>query len=148
MWRRRPGLPSEFRVTLGDLVRPCLKMKNTEGAEAEVESQGCCRACVDPVSSAQNSKRNINGNKYFWCVCFCIFILLWDRGCTGDGSQGHLTLSICSEFHPNAFLTLRPSSCLPFRVYLPTHPLISLEIVSFVAQTGLSSHGVVEADLV
>lgn len=44
MWRLRNGLQSEFRVTLGDVVRPCLKMKSTERAEAEVESQGCSRA--------------------------------------------------------------------------------------------------------
>lgn len=44
MWRLRNGLQSEFRVTLGDIVRPYLKMKSTERAKAEVESQGCSRA--------------------------------------------------------------------------------------------------------
>lgn len=46
--RLRPGLQSEFHVTLGNFVGPCLTMKNTGRAKAGAECRGCCPACVNP----------------------------------------------------------------------------------------------------
>lgn len=95
-------------------------MKNTEKAEAEVENQGCCHACVNPVSSAHNSKCNINCNKFFGAYV-SVYLSYFGMGVYWWRKPGPPYLKHMFGVPPYAFLTL-PPSFLPSFQSLSPHP--------------------------